>query len=226
MLLERFVTMGALALALSVAATGCEDEETTQPSGGGGQGGEGTGGAPPELPPTSDKAALKLKAGIRFRNDVAQALGLGDDFCLELGRYDCAPIHYIVMGGADAFLSGQYEPLPETTATSPLAFDRVAVAGCLERVAMDFEDPSAATIFIELPIDAQGRLTDPESEAVQASITRLYRKGLARNPSEVETQALIDFAGEVEQTGSEEPAKEWATLSCYAVLTSMENIFY
>jgi hypothetical protein len=204
-----------------LALVGCD--ESSSPADGNDD--PGTGGAGPDLPPTSTDAALKLKAGLRFRNDVAQALDLDTSFCSELGIADCASVHFIIMGGADAFGSGVYQPLPETTATSPLAFDRIAVAGCSARATLDLESPASATIFIDLGVDGDGRI-DPEAPSFSASIERLYRKGLARNPSSSEVDALRGLYEAIDEQGSESPAHDWATLGCFAVLSSMENIFY
>jgi len=208
-----------LALIAALALIGCDDSSTPEDDG------PGTGGAGPDLPPTSNNAALKLKAGIRFNNDVAQALDLGPEFCSELGLADCSAVHFIILGGADAFGSGLYVPLPETTATSPLAFDRIAIAGCTARATLDLENPARATIFVDLGVDGDGSM-DPASKAAEAAIERLYRKGLARDPSASEVKALLDMYETIEAQGSDAPAHDWATLGCFAVLTSMENIFY
>jgi hypothetical protein len=214
--LERLYPLALIAI---LALVGCDDSSSPD------DGGPGTGGAAPDLPPTSDNAALKLKAGLRFRNDVAQALDLDPTFCSELGLADCSAVHFIILGGADAFGSGLYEPLPETTATSPLAFDRIAVAGCLARAELDFESPAAATIYVGLAVDGDGRM-DPASAAAGAAVERLYRKGLARNPTAGEVAALLGMYEAIEEQGSEAPAHDWATLGCFAVLTSIENVFY
>jgi len=202
----------------TLGSAACDDSSTPGDDG-------GPGGGPPDLPPTSNDAALKLKAGFRFRNDVAQALGLDETFCSELGLADCAAVHFIIMGGADAFGSGLYQPLPETTATSPLAFDRVAIAGCLSRAKIDLQSSGEGAIFVGLGVDEDGRM-DANSPAASAAIERLYRRGLARNPSTGETEALLKLYAAIEEQGSEAPAEDWATLSCFSVLTTLENIFY
>ncbi len=214
---ERNLVSFALIVALALA--GCDD--SSSPDGDG----PVTGGAAPDLPPTSNNAALKLKAGLRFRNDVAQALDLDPLFCSELGLADCAAVHSIILGAADAFGSGLYEPLPETTATSPLAFDRIAVSGCLQRATLDLGNPGAASIFIGLGVDAEGGM-DPASAEAAAAVERLYRKGLSRNPTASESKAVLDMYAAIEEQGSDAPARDWATLGCFAVLTSMENVFY
>jgi hypothetical protein len=213
------VCLLSLALVVAIGLAGCDDSSSPDDDG------PGTGGAGPDLPPTSDNAALKLKAGTRFSNDVAQALDLAPGFCSELGLADCAAVHFIILGGADAFGSGLYEPLPETTATSPLAFDRIALAGCLTRATTDLENPGEATIFAGLAVDADGGM-DTEAPEAAAAVERLYRKGLARNPTAGEVQAVLGMYEAIEEQGSEAPAHDWATLGCFAVLTSMENIFY
>lgn len=209
----------SLILLAALALTGCDESSSPDDDG------PGTGGSAPDLPPSSDNAALKLKAGLRFRNDVAQALDLEPTFCSELGLADCSAVHFIILGGADAFGSGLYVPLPETTATSPLAFDRIAVSGCLQRATMDLASPSGATIFVGLAVDADGGIDIASPEAAKA-VERLYRKGLSRNPTAGEVEALLGMYEGIEEQGSAAPAQDWATLSCFAVLTSVENVFY
>jgi hypothetical protein len=211
--------LASIALLAALALLGCDD--SSSPDGDG----PSTGGAGPDLPPTSNNAALKLKAGLRFRNDVAQALDLDPMFCSELGIADCSAVHFIILGGADAFGSGLYQPLPETTATSPLAFDRIAISGCLQRAALDLDSPDAASIFVGLAVDADGGM-DPASPAAAAAVERLYRKGLSRNPTAAEAKAVLDMYDAIEEQGSPAPARDWAALGCFAVLTSMENVFY
>ena len=223
---ERAFAIVALTTSLIV---GCGDD-SVEPSGSTGtgqQGGGNEGGGPPDIDPTSQKAALKLKGGARFRNDIAQSLDLPVDYCKELGFVECSAVHTIVMGGADAFFSGLYEPLPETTATSPLAFDRFAMTGCVMRVDADLAAaPGAALIFRDLPMAGDGKLSDPSAPAVDLAITKLYQRGLARMPSEFEREQLRGLYPAIEQNGSSRPARDWAVLGCFSVLTSMENIFY
>jgi len=221
-------TICGLLLLTAVAAFGCDSE--TSPAGpggstgGGGSGGDGGGGILDPGPPAWPKAIVRFKGAARLRLELSRVLDLAPtELCKELGAYDCLGIHTVVLGDPDAFFSGVYEPLPSTTSTSPLAVDRVVLSACSQRAALDLGGESV--IFADLPVD-DGAL-DADATEVEQAINRLYQRGLGRNakPSEIahHRQLYLD----VEASGSSRaPAEDWATLSCFATLTSMEFLFY
>ncbi len=223
MLPERIHLVLLLAPVLIVAAVGCDDEPADDGASVGGSSAQG--GGVPDAPPASPKALVKLKNAQRFRADLALTLDLPDeDVCKELGRYDCAGLHQVVMGSADPYLNQLYEPLPATSATSPLAYERVAMAACVARVGLDFGGPDGL-IFRNLPLSG-GALADPADPAVSEAIRTLYRRGLTREATEGEVTALVGLYPAVATAEPGQPASAWAVASCVAVLTSLENVFY
>ena len=58
------------------------------------------------------------------------------------------------------------------------------------------------------------------------AITALYQRGLLRDPTEAEVEALVQLATRVEATGSPTPGRDWMTAACFAVLSSAESVFF
>lgn len=175
----------------------------------------------------SEKKSVRFKRNRRLQNDFAEALALEpSEVCEELGTYSCADaIHRITLGGVEAYIQGLNEPLPFTSVTSPLAAERMALHACRERVTRDFESTEDARIFGALPI-ANGNLSDVEDERVAATIQRLYQRALLRNPTPSEVDHHRQLYRDIEADGQPNAARDWAVLSCHAVLTSMESLFY
>ncbi len=224
-----------LSLLLLGFAPGCSCGDEVNPTGAGaaaGQGGDGgqgaeggQGGEPPGAPPASPKALVKLKTGDRYRTDVGLALELDPAaVCNELGAFDCSFIHQVVMGRSDPYLSALYEPLEATSATSPLAYERVAVSGCVQRADADLTGPTQV-VFVDLPI-ADGAFTDASSPALAESVRTLYRRGLSREATDSEIAAALAIYPSIEAADAETPARSWAIATCVAVLTSVENVFF
>lgn len=176
----------------------------------------------------SAKATLRFKRNERLRNDFAQALGLTPaQLCNELGLYSCTDfVHTIALGGVEPYTLGLRESLPNTTVTAPNAVDRVALAGCEKRVTMDFDAPASAVIYRDLPVDPDGTLGDLTAAGVAESIDRLYKRAVLRPASAEEVEHMRALYTELAATGEPNAAREWAILSCYAVLTTMESLFY
>jgi hypothetical protein len=212
-------------LVLSMGALGCDDDETTDGTPGGPGGTGGAGGADPGPPPTSPKALVKLKTALRYRADVARSLDIPEaEVCNELGRLDCTTLHQVVMGDADPYLSALYEPLPATSATSPLAYERVANSACIRRVDADL---AGAEPFIFKGLEVSGgAFLDPASPALAESIRELYRRALSREATDREVATLTGSYAAVAAADPETPARSWALASCVAVMTSLENVFY
>lgn len=168
----------------------------------------------------STKANLRFKEVNRIHNDFAQALGLPvTEVCLELGQYDCRMVHAVTLGGVEPYELGLFEPLPATTVTTPIAVERLAVHGCEKRVTMDTDNPSAL-IFTGL---RDGAIA--ESDVAEA-IDRLYKRAVQRPATESEIGHLNQLYRDIEATGVDNPARQWALASCVAVLTSVEAVFY
>ena len=226
----RFEALLPAALTAVLAlSSGCggDDNKTS-----GGTGGSGTGvatggsGGIPDATPISAKATVKLKTGERLVNDLAQALSLApNELCNELGSYDCADVHAIALGGVDAYGAGVFEPLKASAVTTPIAVDRLVLSACQTRAYRDLvSETSQAVLFGDLTITG-GKL-DPQSDEVAAVITELFRRGHLREPKPAEIDHLRQLYVDIEATGAESPAQDWATLSCYAVFTMLESVFY
>ncbi|NVI97513.1 hypothetical protein HV824_05185 [Myxococcus sp. AM009] len=160
--------------------------------------------------------------------DFAAALDLPPaGLCNELGQYPCAAfVHTVTLGGVEPYQSGFYEPLPVTGVTTPIAVERMALAGCTQRVALDVSAPAAAVIFKGVGLDAQGRLEDRAGPPVRAAIHALYQRGLQRDAEAEEVDAWIQLAADIDAAGSTRPGRDWMTAVCFAVLSSAESVFF
>ncbi|AKQ66419.1 hypothetical protein A176_003331 [Myxococcus hansupus] len=161
--------------------------------------------------------------------DFAAALELPpDQLCNELGQYSCAEsVHTVTLGGVDPYQSGIYEPLPITGVTTPIAVDRMALAGCSRRVELDVATPSRAVLFQGVALDAQGRLVDRGGTSVRTAINVLYQRGLQRDAHASELEAWVQLAADIESSSSSpHPGRDWMTAVCFAVLSSAESVFF
>ncbi len=215
-------------LLLALVAGGCEeskpaenpapavDSSVAQPDAGSSPDGQ-VESPPPGLPLA--RANLKFKRGLRLKQDYAQTLGLDPaEVCEEMGQYDCVTrVHGVTLGGVDAYARGLFKPNAETGVTSPLAVDRMALAACSKAV-----DRHAELLFG--PLDALGD-EGFEGEALAEALDHFYKRALHRpvEPTEVEhlRQLYRDVAEE-----SEDAARDFGVLACFAVLTSLEAVFY
>ncbi|MEM1033053.1 MAG: hypothetical protein AAF928_02455 [Myxococcota bacterium] len=221
---EWSLALGLLALAACTGDLGSSPPDGRPPPGGGGDGGDDR-GPDPDPTPVSPKATVKRKTGTQIGNDLAQALELGsDELCRELGQEPCAEVHAIALRGVSAYTAGVFEPLEVSTATSPIAVDRLVLSACQTRAWRDFESGDAPALFGDLRV-TEGRL-DPDAPEVEAVITELYRRALLRDPKATEQMHLRDLYRHIEATGATAPARDWAALSCFAVFTTLEAVFY
>lgn len=174
---------------------------------------------PQDIIPSS-KARVKFKGGQRYARDLAAALELPrDGLCTELGLYDCVDdVHLIALGGVEPYEIGIDEPLPVPPVSAAMAIDRVALSACTHRVDADFADPTAAAIFGPL-----AGATDPATrEGVAAD---LIDRILRRDATPDEIAALSDF-WEAAEAESDQPARAFGQLTCFAVATMLEALFY
>jgi hypothetical protein len=181
----------------------------------------------PQLPPASPKAQVRFKNGARLQLELARVLDIDkNELCRELGLYECFGIHSVVLGDADAFGIGLYEPLPATTKTTPLAIDRIVLSACAQRAKIDLSGAAKSIIFASLPLK-DGKLLDVGDAAVAQTIHTLYQRALGRNAKASEIAHHQQLYSDIEAKGlSATPAGDWAILSCYAVLTTVEMLFY
>ncbi len=189
-------------------------------------------GPPPPPPPPngfaeSSKSIVKFKANERLAFDVSQALSIPlNEVCNELGAYSCTGlVHRVSLGGVEPYNLNLNEPLPSTTITTPIAVERVALYACERRAQLDMDDLANATIFTNLPVQ-DGALSDIEDPAVTAAIDTLYKRVVLRAPTDAEVNHLKGFYQTLVDDNEPNPAKAWATLSCFTVLSTMEALFY
>lgn len=210
---------------LVVVALGCPGPGAGSTDGGGTGGGDGSFDAGPAFG-ISAKGNVRFKRNERITFDFGNALGLPyDTLCKELGQYSCSLfVHPLALGGVDPYGSGLYEPLPFTGVTSPLVVDRIALAGCSQRVEADLSSPLNAVIFKNIAI--VGGKVDPGSVGATAAIDALYKRVMQRPPTAGELAHLAQLNADIVASGKPDPGKAWLTLSCFAVLTSVESIFY
>ena len=207
--LDRQIVCACVVLA-SVAITACSSSDAPR-------------GIDPPI--ESAKARVKFKDQGRFVRDLASGLGLGqDEVCTELGLYDCYEIaHRITLGGVEPYNRGIREPLPVAPVTKPIAVDRVALNACATRVDRDFDDPDDALMFGDLAT------VGPTEEQLEAAANVIYQRVLRRPATLREVGELVAFYDEtVEELAETEddPTREWAVASCFAVATTTEGLFY
>ncbi|NVJ05606.1 hypothetical protein HUW63_10230 [Myxococcus sp. AM001] len=176
----------------------------------------------------STRNNLRFKGPERLTTDFAAALDVPPaGLCNELGQYPCATfVHTVTLGGVEPYQSGFYEPLPVTGVTTPIAVERMALAGCTQRVALDVSAPAAAVLFKGVGLDAQGRLEDRAGPPVRAAIQALYQRGLQRDAEAEEVDAWLQLAADIEAAGGARPGRDWMTAVCFAVLSSAESVFF
>lgn len=223
----------ALAILTLSACSSSDELEPARPDAGGGSPMDA--GPLPDAGPgdsgtafaQSAKGRVRFKGAERMRNDIAQTLGLTSaEVCAELGLYDCVDyVHTVALGGVEPYTLGVTRPLENTSATTPLAVERVALAACGRRVDQDLAAPADALIFRDLGI-TDGRIPDLEAPGVEDSLQRLYRRALLRNPTDTELEQLGSLHAQISQDQAPDVGRDWAVLSCFAVVTSMEGLFY
>jgi hypothetical protein len=199
----------ALVVALVAVVSGCTGDDAIAPK-------------PAPLQPTiSAHNRVKFKGGRRFVADIAQGLALDPkQVCLELSTVECEKLNRIPLGGIEPYQSGIYQALPERTAASTNAVDRIALSACEERAKRDFAQPQAAQVFGDIVA------ANPSKEARQAVAKKLYSRLLHRDPTVVEVDAMLAFYIELEATEGPKVNRLFATYACYAVATLEESVFY
>lgn len=188
---------------------------------------------PPEVGPSPDARppAARVASNLRFKRfdqlrlELQRVLALeADEVCQELDRFDCThDVHRVALGGSDPYLANVYARAAQPPLNAPLAWERVVLTACAERVDRDLAEPEAASWLKEIEIDAAGQL-DPASAAVVTAVRTLYREALLRDPAEAELDAWRSAYADLENEAA--PGRSWARLVCGAVLTSAEFVFH
>ena len=181
---------------------------------------------PAAAPHASLDPRLKLKDGDRYLRDLSAELQIPrEEICKELSQYDCFRDAFrIVLGGVDAADLGVNEPLEQEALTAPIALDRVALRVCVTRVERDLADPKTA-VLLRGPIPSGAA---PSPAWMKRTVHGLYDRILARDATPAETAQLLGFYQKVSASASpaDTKVKDWVTLGCFAVASSVENVFY
>lgn len=174
----------------------------------------------------SPKSALKLKRTRILRNYLAKVLALQPQaLCLELGSLPCADVvHAVNLGGMDAYGNAQYLTPKYLSVASPIALDRIVMASCATRASLDLVNPKQGVIFKDLLLTPDGRIS--KNDAFYQSIQRLYERALLRPARSDEVAALEKLYVDIYEKEPIGAARNWALLTCYVVLSSLEAVFY
>ncbi len=168
----------------------------------------------------STRNHLVWKRQHALEQDLARGLELDPrQMCRELGQFDCVQqVHLMALGGHDPFGQARYEPAAQPLVTTSLAVDRLALSACARRVELDREDP---VVFTGLDLDAQAPA--PDSAAVERTVTTLYQRLLGREPTSGEVDVLAELVADAQRPIS---GAQFAQLSCFAVATTTEFLFF
>lgn len=219
----------------SAAGVGAAPGEGSGPENGGGGSpsqpapGQGPGSVlEQEVLGLSSRSDLRFKPQDIMESEIADVLALpATDLCQEPGGASCTrQVHLIALAGVDPYNGGPGMAIEESMVTTPIAWERVILSACAKRAEIDTASPASGKVFVNLPIDSKGNLSNVNAQEVASSIDNLYRRAVKRAASPTEIGAVKAFYEDVRKAKSEDSAREWARLSCYAVLTSLEFVFY
>lgn len=175
----------------------------------------------PAVPEASGRNHLVWKRHHAVERDFARALELPvEELCTELGAFNCIrDVHLAALGGNDPFGQGLYEPLESPLVTTPLAFDRIALAACGARVE---RDRLSAVVFTQL--DLAGEAPRADSDAFMATITTLYQRLLGRDAEPTEVEHIAELL--VDDAGAPVSAAAFAHMACFTVATTTEFLYF
>ena len=163
------------------------------------------------------RANLKTKSGERFLADLADSLDLPRaDVCRELGAIDCIEVHGISMLEVEPRFLRIQTPI-EGLITGVIASDRIALHACANRVDADLTGAESPALVPEL---SSGLDNAMDRAAV---VDRLARR-LIRRPATDEERAQLSEA--YEALANDDRDRVWVTLTCFALATLTENLFY
>jgi hypothetical protein len=156
---------------------------------------------------------LRWKRVGPLASDLARALSFASpvEMCRELESDDnpCVDVHRVLLGGSDPFGATVYEAPGRPLVTTAAVTERLVLSACAARA--DLDAAGAGAVFPGL--DGGGPAD------VEAIVTVLHRRLLARDPSAEEGAALAPLA---EGTS----ARDFAVLACFAVGTSAEFLLF
>jgi len=172
----------------------------------------------------SSDPRVKFKPGEVYMADLSDGLAIPrDEICKELGKHDCFTTAFrIVMGGVDPYDMRILTPLDDASLASPIALDRVALHACTLRVERDVGAPASA-VLLKAPKGS------PNKAWVDRTTTAIYARILRRAATNQEKTQMADFYQTIAKGRKDSPAaveKDFTTLGCFAVATSLEATFY
>jgi hypothetical protein len=166
---------------------------------------------------TSARPRVVAKTGDVLAADLSEALWLPrESMCRELGVIDCFEAHRIALGGVEPYRKGIHEPLPVAPVAAALAVERIALRACEARVAAEL----SGDVRLLKPVIAEDDRAAREQVA-GALVDRLLR----RSATSEETRVLTDLWDDV-AAASSDPTRDGPVLTCFAVATSLEHLFY
>lgn len=179
----------------------------------------------------SQKAKVRWKRDRVVERDLMNAFALAqNEVCAELGSPICfSSIHRVPLGGHEPVVQAMYEGIAAPGATTPISFDRVVLSACGARVDLDtlahLGDGGggfgAAELYRHYRLDAESlSSTSPE---VAAQITDLYRRVLARDPTDNEVAQVASLADAAD--GDTPNARDFSKMACYAITSTTEFLF-
>lgn len=124
-------------------------------------------------------------------------------------------VHLTHLGGNSPFLAGIADSLDEPNVITPLALDRFAITACGERAARDRE--GAPKVFKQLDLT---KSVSANSKGVGETVTDMYKRFLARLPTDEEKAAALSLLEGAPLTG-----EAFARSVCFLVATLPESTF-
>ena len=177
------------------------------------------------LPPAptfkaSTRNQLTWKRYRTLQQDLMAVLDLPPgEVCNELDRFSCVDdVHLVPLGANDPFYQALYQPLTEPSVTTPIAVDRTVLAACSN--AVDRTRNGDSEVFAAFDLDAAAA----DGAPVTAHITAMFRGFHARDPQPNEIDEVKTLL--VDDDGNAVSNADFLTLSCFAVGTMAEAIFY
>ena len=168
----------------------------------------------------SDYAKIRFKRAERLSNDLMFLLQLHkSEICKELGKFDCInEVHKITLGGVEPYVSGVAEPSKTTLATTPIVIERILLSACKTRVDKDLKTPDKA-IWL-----TNSRISKPQDTSELVNV--FYQQALFRTPSTEEQEAFSELYRSYTEDEKPQPLRDWAIGTCFAILSSIEYLFY
>ncbi len=163
------------------------------------------------------------KRGAVVERDLMRALELPrETLCNELGTLPCAATHLTALGGNEPYEKNQYLRIPEPSAVTPVALDRMVMGACAARVEID--KTGDAKVFKSLRSNRPTKPNDADFlKSLDAQHVELFRRLLSRDPKPDELTELRALAHD--EAGEPISGAVLATLSCFVIGTHVESAF-